>query len=396
MGQVRARRKQEALELELRDARKRIAALELRAKRDEATGLPILSVFMQRLETEVERSRRHGAALSVAVVDLDGFQAINSAHGRPFGDRVLALTAKTLSGWVRTTDLVCRAAGDEFVLVLPETDGRGASRALARLLLDLEALALGPVESLSASIGVAQWRRPENAEQLLARAADATRTARARGGGRVHLDDPLVSPDAAPLGDAIGALAEALVERDRYTGEHSESVVELACEVGRGLGLGSAELQHIRAAALLHDIGKVAIPDHILNKPAGLSEAEWTIMREHPVIGERILRSIPGMGLVARIVRHEHESFDGSGYPDGLSGDRIPIGSRIILACDAYHAMTSDRPYRSAMEHGDALRELAAGAGKQFDPQVTEALIGALYLGRMLGPAVPLDTSAAA
>jgi HD-GYP domain-containing protein (c-di-GMP phosphodiesterase class II) len=121
-------------------------------------------------------------------------------------------------------------------------------------------------------------------------------------------------------------------------------VVELACEVGRGLGRGAAELQHVRAAALLHDIGKVAIPDHILNKPAGLSEDEWTIMREHPVIDERILRSIPGMGLVARMVRHEHESFDGSGYPDGLSGDRIPIGSRIILACDAYHAMTSGRP----------------------------------------------------
>jgi HD-GYP domain-containing protein (c-di-GMP phosphodiesterase class II) len=141
----------------------------------------------------------------------------------------------------------------------------------------------------------------------------------------------------------------------------------------------------VKGAALLHDVGKVAIPDGVLNKPGPLDEGEWKVMREHPVIGERILRAIPGMGPIARIVRHEHERFDGSGYPDGIAGDQIPIGARIILACDAYHAMTSTRPYREAMTHGEAIRELVDGAGTQFDPAVTEMLIGCLYGQRQAG-----------
>lgn len=254
---MRARRREEELERELSAARQTIAALERRANQDPVSGLPILSAVVERLVGEVERSRRHGGALTVAVLDLDGFPAINAAHGRGVGDRVLAVTANALTRLLRTNDLISRSAGDEFVLVLPETDNEGAAHALGRLLLDLEALRLGPVESLSASIGVAQWRRPENAEELLSRAGRAARDARARGGGRVEFADRPAGSSAASFGDAIGALAEALVERDRHTGEHSESVVELACQVGRGLG--HEELQHLRAAALLHDIGKVAI-----------------------------------------------------------------------------------------------------------------------------------------
>ena len=147
----------------------------------------------------------------------------------------------------------------------------------------------------------------------------------------------------------IAALASALGERDRYTGDHSESVVELAAGSARQLALGRERIGRLRTAALLHDIGKVGIPDEILHKPGPLSGREWEIMRQHPVIGERILRAIPGMGAVARVVRHEHERWDGGGYPDGLVGDAIPLEARIILACDAYHAMTSDRPYRKAM-----------------------------------------------
>ena len=125
------------------------------------------------------------------------------------------------------------------------------------------------------------------------------------------------------------------------------------------MGVSEIEVERIAAAALVHDVGKVAIPDRVLHKPAPLDDDEWLLMRDHPVIGERILRTIPGMGAVARIVRHEHERFDGRGYPDGLAGESIPVGSRVILACDAYHAMTSDRPYRRAMAHDDAVAELA-------------------------------------
>jgi len=141
----------------------------------------------------------------------------------------------------------------------------------------------------------------------------------------------------------------------------------------------------VRLAAELHDIGKVAIPDHILHKAGPLSDEEWKLMKQHPVIGERILRALPGTGVVARIVRHEHERWDGGGYPDGLVGPQIPVGSRIISAADTYHASTSDRPYRAARSHQEAVEELIRCAGTQFDPQVTEALIGHLYGQRQAG-----------
>jgi HD-GYP domain-containing protein (c-di-GMP phosphodiesterase class II) len=140
---------------------------------------------------------------------------------------------------------------------------------------------------------------------------------------------------AAGHQDVVMVLTSALEERDRYTGDHSVSLVELTSRVGDSIGLGRDEIESIRTAAVLHDIGKIGVPDAILHKPAALDEREWEIMREHPVIGERIIRAIPGMGKIARIVRHEHERWDGGGYPDGIAGERIPIGSRVILACDA-------------------------------------------------------------
>jgi HD-GYP domain-containing protein (c-di-GMP phosphodiesterase class II) len=155
--------------------------------------------------------------------------------------------------------------------------------------------------------------------------------------------------------------------------------------VARNLGLNAPEVERVRSAALLHDIGKVAIPDEILRKPGPLTTEEWRLMREHPVIGERILRVLPGLGSVARIVRHEHERWDGGGYPDGLVGEAIPLGSRIIIAADTYHAITSDRPYRAAKSHSEAVEELTRCAGSQFDPRVTEVLIGHLYGRRQRG-----------
>jgi HD-GYP domain-containing protein (c-di-GMP phosphodiesterase class II) len=163
----------------------------------------------------------------------------------------------------------------------------------------------------------------------------------------------------------------------------------MAARVAEAMGLPLDEVARVRMGALLHDIGKVGIPDHLLHKPGPLDDDdEWVLMRDHPVIGERILRMIPGLGPIARIVRHEHERFDDGGYPDGISGAEIPIGSRIILACDAYHAMTSDRPYRQAMSHADAMAELGRHAGTQFDPEVVQALVGYLYGRRQAGAAV--------
>jgi diguanylate cyclase (GGDEF)-like protein len=177
---------------------------------------------------------------------------------------------------------------------------------------------------------------------------------------------------------AVTALAAAIDARDNYTRSHSEEVVGLACEVARHLGLSPDEVEHVRDGAMLHDVGKVAIPNEILYKVGPLSEGEWEIMREHPLIGERILRRTPELAEIAPLVRHEHERWDGRGYPDGLAGAAIPIGSRIVFACDAYNAMITARPYREPMSHDDAVAELRRGAGSQFDPQVVEALLHVL------------------
>jgi putative nucleotidyltransferase with HDIG domain len=174
---------------------------------------------------------------------------------------------------------------------------------------------------------------------------------------------------------AVQALAAAIEARDNYTHDHSEQVVSLATDVARLLGLSPAELDAVRHGALLHDVGKLAIPNEILHKPGPLTDAEWRVMAEHPVIGERILRRTPQLSHLAPIVRHEHERWDGRGYPDGLAGTEIPIASRIILACDAYNAMITTRPYREAMSPADAVAELRDKSGTQFDPDVVAALL---------------------
>jgi len=307
------------------------------------------------------------------------------------GDDLLKAVARNIAKNTRATDVTARASADEFLIMMPETNGTESLQCFERIQLELEATPVGPVESIAASIGLAGYRRGMASEELMAAAGCALDRARAGGGGRTALYEPdgvTGGEEPDPHRDAIAGLAEALLERDRYTGEHSESVVELVAMVAVGLGLDGHEVERVRSAALLHDIGKVAIPDDVLHKAGALDDGEWDIMREHPAIGERILRAIPGLGGVARIVRHEHERFDGGGYPDGIAGKEIPIGSRIILACDAYHAMTSDRPYRAALPHAEAVAELAKNAGSQFDPDVTEQLIGCLWSQRQLSGSV--------
>jgi HD-GYP domain-containing protein (c-di-GMP phosphodiesterase class II) len=183
--------------------------------------------------------------------------------------------------------------------------------------------------------------------------------------------------DRAYLGTAQ-ALAGALETKDSYTSEHARAVVERATAVGRRLGLAPGDLRTLRFAAIFHDVGKIAVGDHVLAKPGALTPEERDQIRGHSEAGERILSSIALLSDVLPLVRHEHERWDGRGYPDGLRGDQIPLGARIVLACDAYDAMTSDRPYRSAMSDAQARSELRAGAGSQFDGRVVDALLEVL------------------
>jgi putative nucleotidyltransferase with HDIG domain len=188
--------------------------------------------------------------------------------------------------------------------------------------------------------------------------------------------DELISRLKASLVGTAEALANALEAKDDYTANHASEVAELAVAVGTELGMGEDELEALRYGAIFHDIGKIAIPDAILNKPGPLDEEERAVMMQHPAIGADILAPIPFLpGEVRTMVRHDHEHFDGTGYPDGLAGERIPIGSRIILVVDGYHAMTSYRPYRKALSEADARAELARHSGTQFDPDIVAAFL---------------------
>jgi diguanylate cyclase (GGDEF)-like protein len=388
-------RDRNSLAEQLAAARQRIAELEAMLARlehrDPVTGsLLSLRSFRAQLELDTARADRYGRPLSVALLDVDRFRQLNLEHGYAAGDAVLAGLGQLISESTRMNDLACRTGGDEFAILFGETTAPDALEGVQRILVELEDIEVGPVRGIPVSVGVAGLGPGQRPEALLAAAASALEEARAAGGSQAVLFKPAGDDAASALADlgqgsVIAALASALEERDRYTGEHSESVVDLTARVGEALAIGADEIEQVRTAALLHDIGKVGVPDEILHKPGKLDEREWGIMRQHPVIGERILRAIPGFGAVARMVRHEHERWDGGGYPDGLAGNAIPVGSRIILACDAYHAMTSDRPYRKAMPHADAMSELSGNAGTQFDPDVVQALVGYLFGRRQSG-----------
>ncbi len=382
--------------VELQAAKIRIAELETQLGRASGrdgliSSLMTLPAFRAQLELDVERAQRYGRPLTVAVLDLDRFRYLNMKRGYSAGDKVLAAVGELLASRTRAVDLTCRAGADEFVMLLSETALSEAQIVLGRILVALEEVEASGQRGVSASVGVAGLRHGQSADSLLAQAALALEAARAEGGGRLRVSDGSegepgqVEATVGTNAEVVAALAQALEERDQYTGEHSESVVDLTERVAEALGLPEDEIKEVRTAALLHDIGKVGIPDEILHKNGPLDDREWEIMRQHPVIGERIMRAMPGMGSIARVVRHEHERWDGGGYPDGLVGEAIPLPARIILACDAYHAMVSDRPYREAMSHHDAMAELTDNAGTQFDPEVVQALIGYLVGRRQSG-----------
>ena len=220
----------------------------------------------------------------------------------------------------------------------------------------------------------------ENDRMLLCELADLASAALAHSESRARLDGDVQT--------RVDALAAAIALRDGYTGRHSDEVVDLARKVGARLGFERAALVELGFAARLHDVGKLKVPDEVLNKRGPLRGPELTVMREHAQAGADMLATIPGLQVVATIVRFHHERWDGLGYPDGLRGERVPLASRIIAACDAYRAMTSNRPYRAGVEPEVALAELSRHAGQQFDPAVVETLAGVVEGTRETLPTV--------
>lgn len=295
----------------------------------------------------------------LAIFDLDGFKLYNDAFGHPAGDQLLARLGGKLQTVADGTVSAYRLGGDEFCLLAPVADVD------VERLVDRAARALAEAgEGFDVTCSFGAVVLPEDAHEP----SEALRRADLRLYAQKHEKRTHREQPHRPL-------LQALLEREPGLHTHTEDVASLALAIGRDLGLGEVELDDLQRAALLHDIGKLAIPDAILHNPGPLSPEEWAFVRRHTLIGERILAVSPILRTVGRIVRSSHERWDGGGYPDGLAGEEIPLAARVIAVCDAWDAMTTDRPYRAALPPDAAVRELVACAGTQFDPAAVAALV---------------------
>jgi diguanylate cyclase (GGDEF)-like protein/putative nucleotidyltransferase with HDIG domain len=347
---------------------------------DPLTGLGNHRHFHERLQRELVIADDERTPLTLCLVDIDDFKRINDRFGHPVGDRVLSQVASRL----RQGGEAFRLGGDEFAVLLPGLDER-TSLAVGTAIVDrIGALVIEEVGPLTVSAGVATFPSHNVGRDELIRLADsALYWAKEHGKNRVRLYRPDVvelaelkrlaaGPDKAARYRAAASLAKAVDARDAYTGSHSERVSELAARIAQRVGADAELVELTRLAASLHDLGKLAIPEEILRKPVALTESERLVLERHPQIGFRMLESL-GVDPVAEWVLHHHERWDGTGYPDGLAGERIPLGARIIFVADAFDAMTSERVYRRPLSTDAALAELERCAGTQFDPEIVAA-----------------------
>ncbi|TMB50716.1 MAG: diguanylate cyclase [Chloroflexi bacterium] len=369
---------------------------EARATHDRLTGVANRETLLTVLLAEVERASRHYKPLSVAFIDIDRFKPINDTYGHNSGDAVLRQVADIIVDNIRPSDLFGRYGGEEFMLILPESLPAEAVDVAERLRSVVAqtplAIATGQSVNITISIGVAGGTGHELQVDALVDQADAAMYA-AKGLGRNRtyayrdLDDgaPVrrapISPERRAAAAAIGqwasdtateALASVLAPQPHHRGRPSDMIASLATGIALQLHLPSEEVDRVRIASLLHDLGKLAVPDEILDKPASLSNGEWQAIGEHPRIGQLILEQASGLRDAIPVVLHHHERFNGTGYPHGLSGQEIPLGARIVAVADAYHAMVHERPYKEALTHAQALHELVQNAGTQFDPELVK------------------------
>jgi PAS domain S-box-containing protein/diguanylate cyclase (GGDEF)-like protein len=329
------------------------------AYHDSLTGLSNRHKLMNELQARLASATTEEPLL-LLVFDLDGFKSYNDSFGHPAGDALLTRLGKRLEAAVEGRGSAYRMGGDEFcVLARLGVDGPAPLAAAAVAALSEQ----GEGFAITASFGSVALPTEAVDESEALRKADQ----------RMYARKGMTRASAAR--QTTDALLKALAERSTDLGLHLHDVTDLADAVGRVLAVPDEQMTPILQAAGLHDVGKIAIPDAILNKPGPLDPAEWDFMRAHTLIGERILGAAPALAQASKLVRSTHERFDGKGYPDGLEGKEIPLGSRIIAVCDAYDAMTSDRPYRTAMSAETALCELKNNSGTQFDPAVVEAFV---------------------
>jgi diguanylate cyclase (GGDEF)-like protein len=371
-----------AISLYQRSTHRALKAMRL-ALTDPLTGLGNHRNFQERLQRELGRAEETDGLVSVCLLDVDDFKRINDNHGHPAGDRVLAQVSTRL----RQGGEAFRLGGDEFALLLPTLDEAAALAVARSVVKRIGEWGIGEHGSITVSAGVATFPQHGRERDALIRLADgALYWAKEHGKNQVRLAGSVESEEieaATGIADrlarfrAAAALARAVDSRDAYTGSHSERVAAIAGAIAEQLDLPATDIELTRLAGSLHDLGKLAIPEEILQKPGDLTSAEWLVVQRHPQIAHRMLESL-GVDPVADWVLHHHERWDGSGYPDGLAGEDIPLGSRIVYVAEVYDAMTFGRLYRSPRSRDQALAEIDRCSGVQFDPQVVRAFFTAV------------------
>jgi diguanylate cyclase (GGDEF)-like protein len=370
------------------------AELEQLAVTDGLTALYNHRHFHVLLAAEVERAQRYDLTFSLLMMDLDLFKNVNDRLGHPRGDDALRAVADVMRASARSTDVAARYGGEEFVMILPGTSMKQAVAVAERVARGVREIDLEVPDPprLSISIGIAEFPACGRDRESLIAAADAALLFAKRSGRDMIADFSqisLVELDHAALEglafrlekadiETLETLAAAIDRRDVFAHEHAHDVAVAAERLAVTLGLDDQQRDVLRMAALVYDIGKVGIPVEVLNRRGSLTPEELEAVRRHPEIGKRLLESTMRLNALLPVVLHHHERWDGTGYPSGLSGEEIPFAARVLAICDAWQAMTTDRPYRPAFARERALGELRAGAGTQFDPELVDAFIASL------------------
>jgi len=366
------------------------ARVEERARIDELTGLFNRRHFEERLKEEIARHSRYGNAFSLFMLDLDNFKTYNDIYGHLAGDVLLGQIGSIIRSSIRNADQAFRYGGDEFTVILPQTSGEDAYVVAERVREQIASEMKAKEVAVTCSIGLASYPSDGVMSGELVTASDtALYYAKSTGGNRTYLSAKVLSESLTEVGanarggglSAVYALVSAVDAKDHYTYGHSRKVNTYAVALAEAIGLSPDEVSRVSTTALLHDIGKIGIPDKILSKKGKLTNEDWEAIKSHPKLGANIIGNVPSLVSCLPAILYHHERWDGTGYPEGLKGETIPLYARILAIADAFAAMTSARPYRDALCDDKVIKQLRQGAGKQFDPHLVEVFIGLVKPG---------------
>jgi len=358
-----------------------------RAHIDELTGLLNHGYFHDRLDEEVARCSRFGDIFSLLFLDLDLFKAYNDVYGHLAGDDILREIAQYIIDSIRGIDIAFRYGGDEFTVILPQAPLDDAYNVAERIRKRIESEMDSKGIALTCSMGIASWPTDGVMREEVLQAADAALYhSKQAGRNRISLAYDVTPSDVLGMGgngngeqevlSTIHALAATVDAKDPYTYGHSKKACQYATEIAEALGYSEERIATIRAAALLHDIGKIRVSDRLLAKRGPLTDNDWEPIYAHPKLGVAILKHVKSLSGCLATIQYHHERWDGSGYAAGLEGENIPLDARILAVADAYDAMTSSRPYReNRLTHQQAIDELNHGAGTQFDPEIVRVFV---------------------